>query len=41
MKLALEIACNTDDSLAQALNKAPSRSPYARNLPVRTHVGKA
>ncbi|WP_426116445.1 PvdJ/PvdD/PvdP-like protein [Pseudomonas sp. DSP3-2-2] len=41
MKLALEIACNSDDDLAQALHRAPSRSPYARNLPVRTHVGKA
>jgi hypothetical protein len=40
MKLALEIACNTDDELAQALNKAPNRSPYARNMPHRGFCGR-
>ncbi|WP_426143433.1 PvdJ/PvdD/PvdP-like protein [Pseudomonas sp. DWP3-1-2] len=40
MKLALKIACDTRDT-ASALNRAPRRPSYARDLPVRTHVGKA
>lgn len=38
MKLALDIACNTDDESVAALDKAPHRPAYARNLPVRTRL---
>lgn len=34
MKLALDIACNTDEPI-DALNKAPRRPAYASNLPMR------
>ncbi|RRV10259.1 PvdJ/PvdD/PvdP-like protein [Pseudomonas sp. v388] len=34
MKLALDIACNTDEP-TDALNKVPHRPAYARNLPMR------
>lgn len=39
MKMALEIACNTDDDPTHALAKAPRRPDYARNLPTRGHFG--
>ncbi|HEX8544865.1 MAG TPA: PvdJ/PvdD/PvdP-like protein [Pseudomonas sp.] len=41
MKLALQIACTTDDDVSPALNKAPRRPPYARNLPTRSPMRKA
>lgn len=40
-KLALNIACDDKDHIADALAKAPKRPWFARNLPVRSHVGKA
>lgn len=38
MKLALDIACNTDESSTAALDRAPHRPAYAQNLPVRTRT---
>jgi hypothetical protein len=37
MKLALEIATRNDDDASDAVQRAPRRPDYARNLPVRTH----
>lgn len=39
MKLALDIACDTDDDSTHAMAKAPRRPAYARNLPTRGHSG--
>jgi hypothetical protein len=38
MKLALDIACNTDEDSSDAVKNAPHRPAYAQNLPVRTRV---
>lgn len=40
-KLALHIAFDEKDHVADSLAKAPHRPWFARNMPLRSHVGKA